>query len=221
MEEGKRGPIKVTVKDKRKTAAADAATGSDQSPAATVAEETPGVSAREERGQVLLDETSEVEQMSIDESTGVGAGAPTDEAPDYLGDLQRLQAEFANYRKRMMKEQVEAGTRAKAGLMERLLPIIDNFERAIEHGEVGDGVQLVFKELVSTLEAEGLEEIPAEGAPFDPRVHEAVESREDEGVEVPTVRAVHRRGFKVGDRVLRAAMVGVANPVEASDTTEA
>ena len=218
MTEGKRGPIKVTVKDKRKTSAGAAAPEPHQTPAATVADETPGVTAREERGQVLMDETSDVEQTPMDEATGIGE---KDDPSDYLGDLQRLQAEFANYRKRMMKEQVEAGSRAKAALIERLLPVLDNFERAIEHGDAGEGVRLVFKELQATLAAEGLEEIPAEGTEFDPRVHEAVDSREDENVEVPTVRAVHRRGFKVGDRVLRAAMVGVSNPVEAPEASEA
>jgi molecular chaperone GrpE len=133
-------------------------------------------------------------------------------APDYLQDLKRLQAEFDNYRKRMMKEQASIGGRAKAGIVEDLLPVLDNFERAIAHGEGGTGVDLVFKELKATLERHGLTEIPAEGQPFDPQVHEAVDSVEEDGLDQPTCRTVYRRGYLIGDRVARPAMVLVARP---------
>lgn len=133
---------------------------------------------------------------------------------DYLGDLQRLQAEFDNYRKRMMKEQAAASARAGARLVEHLLPVLDNFERAIAHGEGGAGVELVFKELRSTLEREGLEEIAAEGSAFDPQVHEAVESHEDPNVAEPTVQSVYRRGYRFNGQLLRPAMVVVAHPSE-------
>jgi molecular chaperone GrpE len=140
------------------------------------------------------------------------APAPVEE-PDYLADLQRLQAEFSNYRKRMMRETAEASARGAERLVAQLLPVLDNFERAISHGEGGEGVELVFKELKAVLETAGLEEVPGEGAPFDPQVHEAVESREDESVAEEVVRAVHRRGYTMNGKLLRAAMVGVARPV--------
>jgi len=140
---------------------------------------------------------------------------------DYLGDLQRLQAEFENYRKRMMREQAEISTRAKARLIETLLPVIDNFERAIAHGEGGDGVALVYREFKTALENEGLEEVSAEGEPFDPNVHEAVQSREDADVSDETVVEVHRRGYRFGDQLLRPATVVVARPPEPRDVTEA
>lgn len=136
------------------------------------------------------------------------------EAPrDFLDDLKRLQADFDNYRKRMMREQAATSTRAKARLMERLLPVLDDFERALAHEDSG-ATELIYKQLRSTLEAEGLEEIEAEGKPFDPNVHEAIDSREDGGVEEIVVQSVYRRGYKVGDHVLRAAMVVVARPPE-------
>ena len=135
-----------------------------------------------------------------------------EQQPDYLADLQRLQAEFSNYRKRMMRETAEASARGAERLVAQLLPVIDNFERAISHGEGGEGVELVFKELKAVLETAGLEEVPGEGAPFDPQVHEAVESREDESVAEEVVRAVHRRGYTMNGKLLRAAMVGVARP---------
>lgn len=140
-----------------------------------------------------------------------------EEQPDYLADLQRLQAEFSNYRKRMMRETAEAAARGAERLVGTLLPVLDNFERAISHGEGGEGVELVFKELKAVLETAGLEEVPGEGAPFDPQVHEAVESREDESVTEEVVRAVHRRGYTMNGKLLRAAMVGVARPAAAEE----
>ena len=93
--------------------------------------------------------------------------------PDYLDDLRRLQAEFENYRKRMMREQSLLADRASARVIERILPILDNFEAAIAHGEGGAGVEMVYKELRRVLEEEGLKEIEAQDEPFDPRIHEA------------------------------------------------
>ena len=205
MSEEKR-PVELPVRDKRRTASVDDAD--------KVADETPGVSAREDGDQILMDETSDVEQKALGKLPEYPHGRETEPEPDYLGDLQRVQAEFENYRKRMMRDQAETAARAKAILIESLLPVIDNFERAIEHGEGGEGVRLVFKELESVLQAAGLEEIAAEGNPFDPHIHEAVESRVDPGVTQPTVGEVHRRGFKVGDRVIRPAMVVVVSPAE-------
>ena len=140
-----------------------------------------------------------------------------EERPDYLRDLQRLQADFSNYRKRMMRETAEASARGAERVVARLLPVLDNFERAIEHGEGGAGVELVFKELKAVLEDAGLEEVPGEGAPFDPQVHEAVESREDESSAEEVVRAVHRRGYTMNGKLLRAAMVGVVRPPAAAE----
>lgn len=162
-------------------------------------------------------------EVSDSPSTGSSADAspsPSDAASgreeqrDYLDDLRRLQAEFDNYRKRMMKDQTAVAARATARLIERLLPVLDNFERAVDHGEAGPGVQLVFNELRTTLEREGLEEIPAAGQRFDPNVHEAVSSQDDPDVSEPVVRQVFRRGYRFGDQVLRPAMVAVARPTE-------
>lgn len=181
-------PIKVKVEDKRHTAAAgnpDSALG--------------GVVDRD----VAAAEVAEEQHILESEATR-----------DYLGDLQRLQAEFDNYRKRVMKDQAASAARAGARLVESLLPVLDNFELAIAHGEGGAGVQLVFKELRSTLERDGLEEISAEGATFDPQFHEAVASHEDPDVAEPIVESVYRRGYRFKDQLLRPAMVVVARPPE-------
>lgn len=137
-----------------------------------------------------------------------------DASPDYLDDLRRLQAEFDNYRKRMLREQTQLTQRASARLIERLLPIIDNFESALDHGEGGSGIELVYRELRRALEEEGLEEIQAEGRPFDPTMHEAFQAVEDPEVHEPVVRSVLRRGYSLKGQIIRPAMVSVARPPE-------
>jgi molecular chaperone GrpE len=150
------------------------------------------------------------------------AGEPAAEdeplSPDpersYLDDLQRLQAEFENYRKRMVREQTAMVQRAGERLVEKLLPVLDHFEAAIAHGEGGKGVQMVHEDLKRVLAEEGVEEIPAEGEPFDPNVHDAFESHEDSDTTEPVVRKVLRRGYRMRDRVIRPAWVVVARPPE-------
>jgi molecular chaperone GrpE len=161
----------------------------------------------------------EEEQLAPEEEVPVEAEAPApsevvEPERDYLDDLMRLQAEFENYRKRTMKEQVGVAARASERLIERLLPVIDNFELAIAHGEGGSGAELAFKELMETLGNEGLEVIESDGADFDPKLHEAVESHDSTEVDQVTVTKTYRRGYLVNGRLLRAALVVVARPVE-------
>ncbi|MDQ3785156.1 MAG: nucleotide exchange factor GrpE [Actinomycetota bacterium] len=144
---------------------------------------------------------------------------PPQEQPlevSYLDDLRRVQAEFANYRKRVMRDQAAAASRASARLIERLLPVLDNFERALAHGEgEGDaGIELVHRQFKEVLGDEGLEEIPAHGVAFDPTVHEAVEAKESGDVDEPTSVSVYRKGYRLKGQVVRPAMVVVARPVE-------
>jgi molecular chaperone GrpE len=177
--------------------------------------------------QVRMHETSEVERTALDElyaDDDASAAEPQPEPEvrvievnkDYLDDLKRLQAEFDNYRKRMMKEQSRASAAGARGLVEKLLPVLDNFDLAIAHGEGGSGVALVHKELMEALRVAGLDEVPAEGHPFDPAIHEAVESR-DEGAEGHVVTQVYRRGYRFGDQLLRPAMVVVASAGESPE----
>jgi molecular chaperone GrpE len=129
-----------------------------------------------------------------------------------LDDLRRLQAEFDNYRNRVVREQTAMTTRASANLVSKLLPVLDNLERAIEHGEGGPGMELLLKEFKQVLQQEGLEEIAAEGEVFDPRIHEAFQVVEDPDASEPTVRTVYRRGYRMNDSVVRPPMVVVAQP---------
>jgi molecular chaperone GrpE len=134
---------------------------------------------------------------------------------EYLRDLQRLAADFDNYRKRVLREQEAFAARASAGLVERLLPVVDDLERALdaaehhEEAKVVEGVRLTRDALLATLAAEGLEEIAADGA-FDPHVHEALLSQPAEGAEPGSIVQVVQRGYRLGDTVIRPARVVVA-----------
>jgi molecular chaperone GrpE len=136
------------------------------------------------------------------------------ERDDLLDTTRRLQADFENYRKRVLREQTALVERATEGLLEQLLPVLDSFELAVRNLEDGDvdekvrkGLELVFVELVGVLERAGLERIDARGAVFDPNEHEAV--MQDEGDGEPLVGDVLRTGWKLKGRVLRPAMVKV------------
>jgi molecular chaperone GrpE len=127
---------------------------------------------------------------------------------------QRLQADFENYRKRVLREQTVLVERAAEGLVEQLLPVLDSFELALanfpadgEGGGVRKGIELVHAELLGVLERAGLEPIRALGTPFDPNVHEAV--MQEDGAGEPRVGDVLRTGWKLKGRVLRPAMVKV------------
>ena len=136
------------------------------------------------------------------------------ERDDLLDTTRRLQADFENYRKRVLREQTALVERATEGLLEQLLPVLDSFELAVRNLDDGDvddkvrkGIELVFAELVGVLERAGLERIDARGAAFDPNEHEAV--MQDEGDGEPHVGGVLRTGWRLSGRVLRPAMVKV------------
>lgn len=132
--------------------------------------------------------------------------AVTTERDDYLDRLQRLHADFDNYRKRAAKEAQAAGDRAAADLAEKLLPVLDSCDAALRHG--AEGVEPVFAALLGTLEKEGLQRVDPLDAPFDPEFHEAV-LHEHGGEGEPTVVEVLRPGYVWKDQVIRAAMVKV------------
>jgi len=137
-----------------------------------------------------------------------------------LDDYLRLQADFDNRRKRMMRETAMASERAKRELFEQLLPVLDNFDRARAHSEAASGLEIVHKDLLRVLEGEGLEEIPAEGRPFDYHVHDAMASHEDPAVTEETVAEVLLKGYRLKDEVLRHAKVVVARPPSKDGSNE-
>ena len=173
-----------------------AANGHPNDPAEALAEPSaePG---EEEAGQIVAD----IDQLQR-------------ERDDLLGTSQRLQADFENYRKRVLREQTALVERATEGLLEQLLPVVDSFELAIANiggdtdvESLRKGVELVYAELLGVLERAGLEPINAQGEPFDPNVHEAV--MQEDGPGEPRVGGVLRSGWKLKGRVLRPAMVKV------------
>lgn len=135
-----------------------------------------------------------------------------DKAAELIADLQRVQADFANYRKRSLRDQQVATERAKAHVVTQLLPVLDDLERARAHGDLDSGpLKAVADKLVSTLHGLGLKPFGEEGDAFDPSLHEAVQ-HEGDGTH-PVVGTVMRRGYRVGDHVVRHAMVGVVDTV--------
>ncbi len=127
---------------------------------------------------------------------------------------QRMLAEYANYKRRTEQEKLQIGAFTKAEILTGLLTSVDNMEKALA-SEDGDnykaGVDLVMRQFIDALHAIGLEKIEALNAPFDPNVHNAVMREDADGVEPETVTAVFQEGYKIGERILRPAMVKVAN----------
>ena len=139
-----------------------------------------------------------------------------DKVAELTADLQRVQADFANYRKRALRDQQVTGERAKAAVITQLLGVLDDLDRARSHGDLESGpFKAVSEKLVTTLEGLGLTSFGAEGEEFDPSLHEAVQHEGDGSS--PVVGTVMRRGYKVGDLVVRHAMVGVVDTVENAD----
>lgn len=126
----------------------------------------------------------------------------------------RLMADFQNYKKRVEKEKRDLYSYANENIMNDLLAVLDNFERALEHdpGEgFKEGIEMIFKQLNDTLTKSGLAEIPALGEEFDPNVHSAVMTEETEEYESGKVSGVMQKGYTLNGKVIRPAMVKVAN----------
>jgi len=165
-------------------------------------------------------ETGQVrEQATGPAPSGPAPGAPppdpsdgSDKVAELTADLQRVQADFANYRKRALRDQQLIADRAKAAVITQLLAVLDDLDRARSHGDLESGpLKAVADKLVTALEGLGLSGFGAEGDEFDPALHEAVQ-HEGDGTH-PVVGTVMRRGYKVGDHVVRHAMVGVVDTV--------
>ena len=127
----------------------------------------------------------------------------------------RLAADFDNFRKRSKKEKEQSYTFGKADAVEKLLPVYDNLERALQQQTADEafkkGVEMTMTQLVSILNGLGVEIFGQPGDVFDPNLHNAVMHTEEEGVEENTITQVFQKGFKIGDKIVRFAMVQVAN----------
>jgi molecular chaperone GrpE len=157
----------------------------------------------------MTDEPVEEQQQSIDE-----LGQVTRERDEYLDALQRLKAEFENYRKRVARDQGALVARASERLAKQLLPVLDDLERALEaaaqheEAKLEEGVRLVYRSLADALAKEGLVEVDTDGR-FDPHTQEALLAQPSEAEE-GTVIQVLQKGYRLGDHVLRPARVVVS-----------
>jgi molecular chaperone GrpE len=174
-------------------------------------------------------ETGEVRQAAAGPApSGPAPGAPSggpdaDKVAELTADLQRVQADFANYRKRALRDQQITAERAKAAVVTQLLGVLDDLDRARSHGDLESGpLKSVADKLVTALEGLGLSGFGDEGDDFDPSLHEAVqhEGGDSEGAK-PVVGSVLRRGYTIGDQVVRHALVGVIDTVADESVAEA
>ncbi|MFD9892513.1 nucleotide exchange factor GrpE [Amycolatopsis sp. NPDC059027] len=149
-------------------------------------------------------------ESTVDEAVEAASGVEK-ELAERTADLQRLQAEYANYRKRVDRDREAVAQSAKASVVGDLLPLLDDLERAEQHGDLTGAFKAVADKLIGSLQRSGLESFGAEGEPFDPSVHEAVQHNTSPEVAGPTVTVVMRRGYRFGERVLRAALVAVTD----------
>ncbi len=177
----------ITFTDKRRV---DPETGQVRETAATGP--APNGPAPEPGGGVTVEDSAEVDELK--------------------STLQRVKAEYDNYRKRTLRDQQLIADRAKAAAVVQLLPVLDDLDRARSHGDLESGpLKSVADKLATALEGLGLSGFGEEGEEFDPGLHEAVQ-HEGDGTH-PVVGTVMRRGYKVGDQVVRHAMVGVVDTV--------
>ena len=155
-----------------------------------------------------------VEQTPVEETAE--AVDPWEEKYNAERDAHlRLAADYDNFRKRTVKEKEQSYGNGKADAVEKLLPVYDNLERAMnqptEDAAYKKGVEMTMTQLVGILSGMGVEIYGEKGETFDPNLHNAVMHTEEEGVEENTITQVFQKGFKMGDRVIRFAMVQVAN----------
>ena len=167
-------------------------------------------------------EEQEIKEQEVTESEEVTEEAPLEEENEFekkYNDVNekylRTLAEYDNYRKRTIKEKESIYPEAKAVVVEKFLPVLDNFQRAIDSAENKDafyeGVVMLKKQMDEVLAALGVEEIKAVGEEFNPEVHNAVMHVEDEESGENIIVEEFQKGYKIGDRVIRHSMVKVAN----------
>ena len=145
----------------------------------------------------------------------VEPGQEADPVAMLTADLQRLQAEYANYRKRVERDRAVAHESAIGAVLTELLALLDDVDRAEQHGELSGGFKAVADQLNSITSRIGLEKYGTEGEAFDPQIHEALMHDESSEVEVPTASKILQPGYKYKERILRPARVAVTDPAGA------
>jgi molecular chaperone GrpE len=161
----------------------------------------------------MSDNTSEVITEEVEEVVEEAAPVQeTDPVAALTADLQRLQAEYANYRKRVERDRTVAHELAIGSVLTELLAILDDVDRAAEHNELTGGFKAVADQLAAITNRFGLEKYGTEGDTFDPQVHEALLHDTSTEVSVPTASKILQPGYKFKERILRPARVAVTDP---------
>lgn len=178
--------------------------------------QTPEDEVKKEAGSVEATETPEEDNAPEAEKTEEKSEEKTEEkADDGNEKYVRLMAEFQNYKKRVAKEKNDIREYATEKLVMELLPVLDNFERALAASAEDDpagyakGMELIFTQMVTELQKSGLAEVEAEGQDFDPTKHNAVMTEENEELESGKVSKVLQKGYALNDKVIRPSMVAV------------
>ncbi|WP_426564718.1 nucleotide exchange factor GrpE [Angustibacter sp. McL0619] len=201
----------------RDTGGSDAAASEHPQP------QVSGEMANETEVELGLEDKASGPTLDVDPDADP-AGPAVDLAVERLADLQRLQAEYVNYRRRVERDRDVARDLAVASILESLLPVMDDLHLARQHGDLESGpFASVADKIEAILSRAGLERFGEVGEAFDPAVHEAlmhVQAELAAGTEVTTVVQVLQPGYRAGERVLRAARVAVADPQDPSAATE-
>ena len=198
-------------KDKQNAAESTPEKNTAQQPTADEAAKTAETAKADETAEKSAEpETFTVTREQMEKMEGL-AKSLADEQDKYL----RLAAEYDNYRKRTQKEKEASWANAKAETIKELLPVYDNLARALqqktEDEAYAKGVEMIMTQMKNALEKLGVEAIPAAGQTFDPNLHNAVMHVDDEDLGENVVVEVFQDGFKLGDKIIRHAMVKVAN----------
>ncbi|RYM92494.1 nucleotide exchange factor GrpE [Bifidobacterium pseudolongum subsp. globosum] len=180
--------------------------GADAADAAAQADSEAGAKAAAEATADATDEAG------ADPNTLTPLGQAKKEAAEYLEALQRERAEFINYRNRTKKDMDRARQQGIIDVLTAMLPALDDIDRIREHGEMDDSFKAVAAKIDKTFEKFGVEKFGVKGEDFDPNRHEAILHKPDPEASKATVDTVVEAGYRIGDRVIRAARVVVASP---------
>jgi molecular chaperone GrpE len=206
------GHQEPVIRDNRKV---DPVTGQARHPEGESAAkaDAPAAEPADTDGDALAQAEEILNGIEVPAEESVAQGAGHAEAAELKNDLLRLQAEYVNYRKRVERDRAVAGEMAVIGVLNSLLPVLDDVDAARQHGDLTDGpFAAIATKLENALKTYGLVRIDETGVEFDPTIHEALIQQPGEDIEVDTVSQVLRSGYKSGERVLRAAQVIVAVP---------
>jgi molecular chaperone GrpE len=202
---------RVVIRDKRRI---DPVTGEVRVPAGEQPAGTPPGTDTTSGEQMSEQETPVAEQPTA------AGGDLAQQLAERTDDLKRVTAEYANYRRRVDRDRSLVVDQAAERFALQLFPIVDDIERARDHGDLTGAFKVVADRVLGLLDGLGVEAFGVAGDPFDPALHEAVIHDTSSEVDVPTATTVLRQGFRRGDRVLRTAMVAVTDPESPAPAAE-